>query len=316
MPKKRNQRKRIYISDVVAPLIIIILAGVLSIGVSDRFTTELTSRFTNDANTVIRLATNSLDKYRDLLYSGRAFVASSDDVTNLEWQTFYAQQAIFQRYQGVSSVAYVKSVPTSDVATFERTMKTPEYFGSTFSIRKQSTRQLHGYVSAYVSQSDMSAILGIDLLAADDRYEVYKKAETTGSIVSSPQVHLATGYDGFFNILPVYKQNVLDGYVLTSFRTEELMKELFSDDSFGYKVVDVTSKPTTLYEKDFDISQNVLSQKLEVGGRTFKVEVSRPIQKKVAGYLLPAGIMATAVIMATTLYAFSQRPQNRTRTRM
>lgn len=313
MPKKRNQRKQLYVSNIVAPLIIIILAGILSIGVSDRFTTELTSRFKNDATTVIRLATNSLDKYRDLLYSGRAFVASSDNVTNLEWQTFYAQQAIFQRYKGVSSVAYVKSVPTSDVAKFEAKMKSPDYFGSTFSIRKQSSRPIHGYVSATASQSDMSAILGKDLLAEDDRYEVYKKAEMTGSIVSSPQVRLATGYDGFFNILPVYKQNVLDGYVLTSFRTQVLMKELFNDDSFGYKVVDVTAKPIPLYENDFNANQNVLSQKLEVGGRTFKVEISRPIEKKVAGYLLPAGIMATAVIMAATLYAYSLRPRNQQR---
>ena len=311
MPVKHNRKLNINFGALIAPIIIVAMAVILSLGVADRFQTEQTTQFKDDAEDALHLVTMKLDNYRDLLYAGRAFVASSDSVTNTEWRTFYNQQAVFDRYQGVSSIAYINSVQTADLKRFEAELKASDYFGPSYALKDQSDRPVHGIARAYVSQNDLSSILGIDLLASEDRYEVYKKSEAKGSIVASPPFKLATGYDGFFSVLPVYKNNALDGYVLTSFRYNDLMKRLFADTTFGYRITDITSNKL-LYESGYEESGNHLDQTIDVGGQSWKMEISRPLTERPVGRMLPAAIMATALILAMTLYAYANRPTSRT----
>lgn len=293
----------------VAPVIIIILATLLSLGVSDRFYTELLDRFEREAEDSLELTTIRLDNYRDLLYAGRAFVVSSQELSTGEWKSFYNQQAVFERYPGVSSIAYVKSVATADLPAFQEQMRRPEYFGPSYTLGEISQRPFHGLVTDYVSQNDLSAIEGMDLLRLDDRYAVYAEAEAKGTIVSSPPFSLATGYEGFFSVLPVYREDRLEGYILTSFRFDDLMKELFKDESFGYKVTDATlDKPVELYRSaSYNPSGNQLEQTVEVGERRWKVVMTRDAENRPVGYLLPAAIMTTALVLAATLYLYSIR---------
>lgn len=299
----------------VAPAIIVILATLLSLGVSDRFHTELLERFEREAEDSLELATIRLDNYRDLLYAGRAFVVSSRELTQGEWKSFYNQQAVFERYPGVSSIAYVKSVATADLPAFQEQMRSPEYFGPSYTLGEISQRPFHGLVTDYVSQNDLGAIEGMDLLRLDDRHAVYAAAEAKGTIVSSPPFKLATGYEGFFSVLAVTRQDKLDGYILTSFRFDDLMKELFQDESFGYEVTDVTSDtPTQLYKSAaFNPGGNLLERTVEVGERRWNVEVTRDAEERPVGYLLPAAIMTTALILAATLYVYARRTTTKRR---
>lgn len=311
MSVKHNRGHKLVLSALTAPVIIVVLAILLAWAVADRFHIEQTDRFKRDAENTLLVTTANLDNYRDLLYAGRAFALSSDTVTNAEWRSFYNQQAIFERYPGVSSVSYVSNVTSDELPSFEVMLKTGDYFGATFMLKPQSDRWEHGITKAYVSQNDLSAVLGMDLLAAQDRYDVYKRAEAKNSIVSSPPFKLATGYDGFFSVLPVYSGNVVDGYVLTSFRFEDLMKRLFSDRSYGYRVTDVTDSPKSVYSAGYNSQHNHLSQTLMVGDRSWRVDISQKAPRRPLGDLLPAAIIVTSLILATTLYAYSTRPRTR-----
>jgi hypothetical protein len=315
MKGKRKHVPRLNVSRLVAPLIILALAAVLSIGIADRFNTELLDRFEQDAEDSLELATVRLDNYRDLLYAGRAFVVSSQKVTSGEWKSFYNQQAVFERYPGVSSIAYVRNVATEDLPAFQVEMRSPEYFGPSYALGEMSQRPFHGLVTDYVSHNDLTAIEGMDLLRLDDRYAVYAAAEAKGTVVLSPPFKLATGYEGFFSVLPVYRDDELDGYILSSFRFDDLMRALFEDESFGYEVTDVTTdEPTRLYKSAaYSPNGNALEQTVEVGERRWKVVMTRDAEDRPAGYLLPAAIMTTALILALTLYANHKRTPFRKR---
>lgn len=310
------KRKRFaLLGALVAPLIIVVLAGILSLNVADRFSTELLSRFEKESQDSLRLATIKLDNYRDLLYAGRAFALSSESVTGGEWKSFYNQQSVFERYPGVSSITYVESVRTEDLRAFETKMKSAGYFGPSYELKEMSDRETHGLATAYVSQNDLSAIVGLDLLRLDDRYAVYTSAEAKGTVVASPPFKLATGYRGFFSVLPVYRADRLEGYVLTSFRFDDLMKKLFEDGSFGYEVTDVTTnEPQRLYRSaSYDPRGNMSEQTLQVGERSWKVVMTREVEERPAGHLLPAAIMTTALVLAATLYLYALRaPGQRT----
>ena len=305
----RKRPRRLYASNLVAPLIIVIMGAILAYGVSDKFQTELTSRFTTDTQDTLHLAAMKLDDYGDLLYAGRAFLSSSESITAAEWRSFYNQQAIFERYPGVSSVTYVQSVPTAELGAFEAQMKSNDYFGPSYQLKQQSDRSSHGLVKMYLSRNDMTGVIGRDLWAEQSRYVVYEAAAAEGTVVASPPFKLATGYDGFFSLLPVYRNNALDGYVLTSYRFDELMRELFKDESFGYRVTDVTTDvPQQLYEARYTNGGYRSEQTVDVGGRRWKVEMRKDAEERPVGYLLPAGILATALVLASALYLLSIRP--------
>ncbi|MES2876104.1 MAG: CHASE domain-containing protein [Patescibacteria group bacterium] len=308
-----KNRRFVTFGALVAPLVIVVLATILSLEVGDRFRTELASRFEADAETSLRSATDGLDGYSDLLYAGRAMSLSSEKVTTSEWRTFYNQQSLFDRYPGVSSIAYVESVPTAELTAFEQQMKSPDYFGPSFRLDEMSQRPQHSLVSSYISQNDLTAIVGMDLTRLDDRNAVYESAAAKGAVVASPPFKLATGYEGFFSVLAVYRNDTLDGFVLSSFRFDTLMKRLFSDESFGYRVTDVTTtKPTQLYASSgFDTTGYLLERKFDVGGRAWKVEITRDIDTRAVGFLLPAAIMTTALILAATMYLYSIRASGR-----
>ena len=300
-PKRKRQ---VFLTALLAPAAIIILAIIISVNVNDRFQSELLHRFNHDAEHVLRRATDRLDNYRDFLYGGRALVMSSQSVTPAEWKNFYNQQSIFARYPGISSVAYVKNVATADLPAFEQQMRTEEYFGSSYRLKAQSDRAYHGLVSMYVAQNDLTPIVGLDLFKQDDRNEIYREAEAKGSIIASPPIQLATGYRGYFSVLPVNVGDKLDGYVLISFRYEDLMKRLFADENFGYKVTDVTeAEPTELYASvAYDTRGYQQTSVIDVGGRQWQVTITKPIDKRPVGYLLPHAIVATSAVLALAIY--------------
>lgn len=292
----------------IGPLIIIVLAGILSLNVSERFQREQIDKFETQAHDALHFATIKLDNYSNLLYTGRAFVLGSQAITAQEWKTFYNHQSVFSRYPGVNSVAYVSNVSTQDLAAFEAKMATNDYFGSSYQLKDVSERSSHGLISVVVNESELAEVIGLDLTARPERYEVYKAAEEKEAIVASPPTRLATGYDGFFTVMPVRKGEKLDGYVLTSFRFDDLMKELFEDDSLEYKVTDVTSDtPITLYSSLTDRGAvNTFEDIVDVGGRRWKVELSKKADDRPLGYLLPVAILTTGIVMAMTLYAYSR----------
>lgn len=312
MSDKPKGKRHVSLVALIAPVAIVVLAVIISYGVNERFQTELLHRFKHDADNVLMKATNRLDNYRELLYGGRAFVMSSDAVSANEWRTFYNQQSIFARFPGVSSIAYIKSVPTSELPAFERQMQGNEYFGPTYKLKPQSNRDIHGLMSMYVSENDLSPIIGLDLFKQDDRRVVYRAAEANGSVVASPPMKMATGYQGYFSILPTYVDDRLDGYVLLSFRYADQMKQLFPDANYGYKVTDVSGNvPVDIYTSSgFDTGGYQQTSTIDVGGREWQVAITRAIDKRPVGYLLPQAIIATGVVLASAIYMM---PRNRFR---
>jgi hypothetical protein len=293
----------------IGPLIIVVLAGIISYGVGERFQREQIDKFDDQANNVLEVATIKLESYVDLLYTGRAFVLSSPNVTSPEWKTFYSQYSLFTRYSGVSSVAYIRNVSTQDLTAFQAKMKTTDYFGPTYQLKGVSERSTHGLINVISSNYDATPVVGLDLTARNDRYEFYRSVEAKKTIVASPPTMLAIGQQGFVTTLPVFKGDKLDGYVVATYVYKNLIKELFADRSFGHKVTDVTPGFTPTVIDSSQIEGKDVSKResiVKVGGRSLKVEISKQTEKRPLGYLLPAVIVTTGGVMALTLYAYSK----------
>ncbi len=305
---KLSARSRRQKGPVAIALFILLVGIVISYVVIERVQENYAREFQSKADHTLDRASATLNNYGNLLFSGHAFKESSVDVTSSEWDRFYRAQRVFERYPGVNSVAYVEAVRTADIPDFEDRMQSQDSFGPDYQIKAVSARDGHAFISSYVSESDLSAVEGLDLTAQDSRYEVYEQARQSRSVTTSPVFSLATGYTGVFMLFPHFEQGVLDGYILTSFRIDDLMQELFSDTSLGYRVTDVTDTSTKLYQSS-EWSEKVVTTErmLKMANRTWQVEVSGETSQPPRFFVIPAITLTASIVLAAAVYSLQRR---------
>jgi CHASE1-domain containing sensor protein len=308
-------------------LLLIVITASISIFAAFRSQSLLTSRtdseFREDAQSLTSKFIEKMEEYNSLLYSGRALVTSTGDVSQTEWNQFFKNQATIDRYQGVSSIFYLEVFDKSSRAEFENRLRKEEYFGEDFSVKESTTNLSDKYAVASLvySNNDVSSGFGFDNFSTTERVETYSKAEKLNAPTASEPIELATDFLGFFIALPVYKNDkTVDGFVAVSFRAEDLMKKVWERDGYtniNQTVDDVTDagKPIRLFGEDSPNNSDDLisyTSEINVAQRKWRVVVSseRLYRYERLNRLLPliiVGLGLATVAFLSTYHTSSKR---------
>lgn len=296
------------LASLIMPTIILVAAIIISLNTyNDSRRSELAS-FNDRATVTANGMTNRLNEYRNLLFSSAAFLSANDEVTQTQWTKFFLSQDAFSRYQGISAISYVKLVNDEDLSAFVTKMRTSDYFGPSYAIRNRAAGPQHALVYATASNNDVKAVLGYDMLSDPMRKAVFEAAASKNVPIGSPPITLATGYKGFFVTLPHKVNGQVDGYVLMSFRFNDLMKAQTTllGNGLSFRLSDVTDakKPVTLYTSpQWSNSNDSYTRDITVGGRQWQLVITEPNQNHNGDYFVPAVIMATSLVLVVALYA-------------
>lgn len=224
-----------------------------------------------------RLVTERMENYTDLLYSGRAFLTNSVEVTQDEWDMFYREQSAFSRYKGVSSISFIERFKASEKPAFEQKMRAKrEFGGAAYAIKPAGNRTEYAAASLASSVNDISGGVGTDMLSTADRKAALDAATKLGTPQATQPMTLATGSQGFSVALRTKLADGTQGYVLEAFRTNELMESLISheEESVAFKIVDVTDKQPIIllqsrdWNEGADLKQSV---KMQMAGRMWEI---------------------------------------------
>jgi diguanylate cyclase (GGDEF)-like protein len=168
----------------------------------------------------------------DQLTSAAAFFKAEDDLSRHEFQV-YGRSLISQG--ALAGTVYIPRVPAGKRARYERTHGIPilERTGP-LSFRPSLPRPVYFPITYVASETEeRRRALGYDLSRDPSRSVFLKRAETTGTAVSSPVIPLLIGGRGINVFQPVYRDGrpvatraqrhrALVGFAAGSFRVEDL----------------------------------------------------------------------------------------------
>jgi CHASE1-domain containing sensor protein len=268
------------------------------------------NEFNQNATTITSQVKSALFSYQTAMYGGRAFILGSQEVTNLEWNTFWRSQDVFNRYPGLSSISYIQVVKRSELNAFLQKKRAVSEFGPNFNVDPPGDREEYALGSVTISKNPVTPT-GFDVYSTSDRRNVYKMAEISGEPAASPQIKLPTGYDGMFIVLPVFRSNTLVGYVLATVRTDDFLKALFSyvqTSRYKIEASDITDNANA--HPIFSINPEIVqrteelfthSDTITLAGRQWKFAYSVPknYSRSVVASLTPSLILGVGLLIIT-----------------
>ena len=183
-----------------------------------------------------------LQHFEFLLGSGVAFVASSERVTQQEWQRFVTGLDLNRHYRGIQAFGVVSYTAAEQVAALEQLMR--EDGVADFALHPAGKRPQYAVITHIQPQnSKNAAVLGYDMLTNPMRQRTAMRAASLGSIAVTPRILLAqdgssAAEAGLVLVQPVYrpgkpiqsaeqKMRALQGFVYAAFRVKDMMTQLW-----------------------------------------------------------------------------------------
>jgi CHASE1-domain containing sensor protein len=207
----------------------------------DLYNTEYNERIYTSLNGV----TSRLNTYEDILYDGRAFVRNSPGVGQKEWNGYFTDQNLAERFPGVSAVFHIQRVPNEQLQPYLSEMK--KRFGSDYTLHPAGDRPDYGLIDLITSKNNVTNLLGFDAFNEKHRAAIYAAASATGLPAASAPMMLASGHRGILLVLPDEPgKQERDGYLGASFRVDDLLKAVLSSryTVLQYRISDVTEQKT------------------------------------------------------------------------
>lgn len=252
-----------------------------------------------------------MERYADLLYSGRAFLVADANVSQKAWETFMREQDAFERYTGISSITYLKLFGNDEKQAFLQQMRAQPFFGGeSFAIRPEGTREKYAVVQFVSSDNDVSSSFGFDVYSGAERRQAMDLAVETALPQATPPYELATGFQGFAVFLPVYRAGNLDGFSLLSFRVDDFVSTLLNGDEPGlnYKITDISdeNEPQVLHRSDNwqDEADGLKrSDALDVLGRQWEITFAASNRSNISWQMriLPGAVLAVGTLVVSLL---------------
>jgi len=181
-----------------------------------------------------------LAAYAELLRGGEALFASSDSVTPKDWSNYVRHVAISDRYPGVNAVGYVPRVRKADLPAFEEGAR--KTIGVGFRVRPAGDRDEY-YPVLYMEPPIAAVAVGFDIGSEPVRRQTAERSRDLGEPVISRRTSLVQDVErraGFVMFHPIYSGEQIPttpaerranhvGWVYAGFRTDQLLKAIFSD---------------------------------------------------------------------------------------
>ena len=264
------------------------------------------AEFNRSATQANEVLVSKLNNFNDLLYTGRGLLQNSQAVTQSEWTGFFEEQDVFSRYQGISSIIYVKTVSNEQKQSFLELIREDDDFKD-FVINPDGERDRYGLPTLIASENDTTGVVGSDVFIDPVRKAVYDMAAQERKPIASPPLKFKTGFPGFFVVLSNVYNAQLDGFILISFRTNDLMPTILSNENkdFRYKIDDVGDNGSTLYTSpgwNENNSQSFVSY-ANVGSRNWRVTIASTQKAPEFGaiYGVPLTILVVAFLFISAI---------------
>jgi CHASE1-domain containing sensor protein len=302
-----NSRRKRFVLLVLA--ISIVIFGLLAASlVQLRFQEYQKQEFQMSVDTAVDNVISQLNDYNDLLYIGRGLLQNSDAVNQADWAGFFKEQDVLERYSGISSVVYFKHLDRNEKNDFLQHMRGLPMYSQDLTIRPVGDRDRYAVASLVYSANDVSKIFGQDLYSIDSRKIVLDKAAALRKPTASPPVELLSGHGGFIIALPNYVDKNLDGFVVTSFRNNDLFEAILPQNhsKFLYQIDDVSdTEAKNLYRSEGYTTDNrqLATSRATIGTKTWRITVAsaEPRSQYIVANLYPVVILTSAVLLAITL---------------
>ncbi len=233
----------------------LVLTGLAYYYVRQNVEGEERARFEEAMLDTQRAVDRRMDTYIDAMLEGRGLFAASDSVTREEWHEYVTASDLMGRYPGIRAIAYAGRVPLDEREAHARALRA-EGFAS-YEVRPAGERYEY-FPLRYVEPFDgpNRSLLGYDFYSDPVNRSAMEQARDTGLPRASGRVDLRSfGYPqqpGFLVYTPVYRdgaslettderREALQGYIVSVFRTGELLKGIFgeqADPRIGLEVYD------------------------------------------------------------------------------
>ena len=202
---------------------------------------EERARFEEITQATQRAVDRRMDTYIDSTLDGRGLFAASEFVTRDEWREYVDASGLMRRYPGLQAIAYSERVPLEEREAYVRRIR-EEGFRS-FELRPSGERYEY-FPLTYVAPFEEAnrPLFGYDFYSDRVNRDAMEQARDTGLPRASGRVDLekigVSREAGFLVYTPVYRdgapqettdgrRRALRGYIVSVFRTDELLEGIF-----------------------------------------------------------------------------------------
>lgn len=209
---------------------------------SQQITREQQHIFQQHADALAENLQQRLRHFEFLLGSGVAFVASSERVTQQEWQRFVTGLDLNRHYRGMQAFGVVSYTSADKLAGLEQQMRAEGV--ADFAVHPAGQRLFYAVVTHIQPQNGKNAaVLGYDMLTNPMRQRTAMRAASLGVIAATPRILLTQDGSnavqaGLVLMQPVYrpgkpvlsaeqKMQALQGFVYAAFRVKDMMTQLW-----------------------------------------------------------------------------------------
>jgi CHASE1-domain containing sensor protein len=227
----------------VVLLVALLLTGLASYFVRQNVEAWEKERFGEITSSAERALDRRMQTYIDAMLDGRGLFAASESVTREEWAAYVEGSDLKRRYPGIQAIAYAKRVPLGGQEAHVRRVR-EEGFAS-YSLRPSGERYEY-FPLTYVEpfEGDNRSLFGHDFYADRVNRDAMEQARDTGLPRASGKVDLRRAgipeQNGFLVYTPIYRdgaaqgtpderREALQGYIVSVFRTDDLLGGIFGD---------------------------------------------------------------------------------------
>ncbi len=227
----------------VVLLVALLLTGLASYYVRQNVEAREKEHFGEITSSAERALDRRMQTYIDAMLDGRRLFAASESVTREEWAAYVAGSDLKRRYPGIQAIAYAERVPLGRQDAHVRRVR-EEGFAS-YSLRPSGERYEY-FPLTYVEpfEGDNRSLFGHDFYADRVNRDAMEQARDTGRPRASGKVDLLRAgipeQNGFLVYTPIYRdgaaqgtpderREALQGYIVSVFRTDDLLGGIFGD---------------------------------------------------------------------------------------
>lgn len=254
---------------------------------------KIENQFYREAEQVVELISERMQKYEDALWAGVAAIHSqSHGIDYHEWKRFADTLKIEQKYPGISGIGVIYHIlpeELSDYLAGERGSR-PD-----FHIHPPHDEKEYWPITYIEPQEHNNKAVGLDMAHESNRYNAARKARDSGdSQITGPIILVqdAEQTPGFLFYAPFYERGAYQteetrrekfiGLVYAPFIFKELMSGVLDMDrrSVGLSVIDITDSNDLLYDEHeetvLDYDPNPLFKdvfEIAMYGRTWQFDI-------------------------------------------
>lgn len=243
-------------------------------------------RFDREADQVVNIIIERMQKYEEALWSGVSAIKMNDDkVSREEWKIFSENFAIEKKYPGINGIGVIFKVDEKNFTNFINSKKLEYPLFKPYPPHTIKDKWVITYIEPV---KDNLKAVGLDMAHEENRYQAALRAEESGLAQVTGPISLVQDSKktpGFLFYTPFYKKSDLEthkerreniiGLVYAPFVMKKLMDGVL-DEKYRPVSIAIRDKESILYNevKDNTSSSRFITEKnIEIYGRVWSFKI-------------------------------------------